>query len=263
MLTDKKEVIEEETEETPDKETIEGKKAEENKEGKGKVGWDKERQRADQEAANARRARAAAEDAYAKLATRELEFDEAKKELGELKAKLTSTAELGELDPDTVDLGVIKHINRLQKRLDDAEKNLDGQKAKIVQYEKLEAGRESSRYKEQMIEKILTPLDKKYGAKYRNAAKKMADDLVNSGEEKVPTDALDARDLLEDCYIKVSGQDKETSSKKTSSVKTDTGEGNMAVDFDGIGEGKLEDVWEKMKTKINKKGGLKFPSVGD
>ncbi len=117
---------------------------------------------------------------------------------------------------------------------------------------------------------IAAPLDKKYGVKFHNAARKLADEKVNDGKVKQPGEGydtktpagharavLEARDLLEQCYIEVFEKDKEEASKKEK-VRVDTGSGGLTFAEGEIKEGTRDEVWGQMKKKL--KGSFTLPT---
>jgi hypothetical protein len=104
------------------------------------------------------------------------------------------------------------------------------------------------------IEKILKPLDEEFGSKYRTAAKKMADKLVDNGDEQQPADAYEASLLMRKCYRRVvDGEKVPTKEKKSPTTDSGSGGGVSIRTSDSIGTGRLEDILAKVK----KSGGLK------
>ena len=205
---------------------------------KVKAEWDAEKQKASQEHANYVKATeekaAIAEELQSQLSkVSELE--------NQLNAK-TQTTDYPDLDPDLVDKNVIKSITQMKTDLKAATDELTTLKGKATQYEKTEQQRTVDENRRRMIEKIHKPLDDEFGAKHRIAARKLADELVNTGKEQEPVDVIDAMYLMRKCYTQVSAK-KET--KET--VRTDTGKGGTGSPESAKKAGTTQDVLADMK----------------
>ena len=205
--------------------------------------WDTERQRADQNAANFRKERERSDKLEAELSS-------TKDTISELQSKLKEFADskelsLDEIDPDIIDPSVLKTLKSFADKLKTAHKELSEVNRKIKVYEESEAQKLAKAEKEAVKEKILSPLDTKYGAKYRNDALKLADRKV-AELGRSPADILEARDLMETCYQEV--KDKAESDKTNKSKTTvDNGHGGTALNFDNIGTGSRQSVLAAMK----------------
>ncbi len=210
--------------------------------------WDKERQKGQQEAANYRKLA----KQYEETVSQQNEYLEGlQNQITNLTAQISAlgkkseTDNLGELDPALVDGGVIKHIDSLRGKLGTLEKKYGEAERKISLYEQQETAKLEDARKSNVIEKILKPLDGEFGAKYRQQAIKLADELINEGEEQQPQDALDADRLMRQCYKKVKEQ---TETKKAASAVVDSGSGkSVASEKTAPKTGKLSEVWEQMK----------------
>ena len=166
--------------------------------------FDKARQRADQEAANAQKARAMLDQATQQLADQQASNESMKSELDELKAKAQSQGvDLKEEDYDGTDLTLVRAIKTLQDKYE------AGNKAQAERFKKLEKVKDDL-ITERAAEKVrqdsnavydglLTDLDEEYGQQCRNAALKEFDELKDTG--KVPkNNVAQATRILEKCY---------------------------------------------------------------
>lgn len=215
--------------------------------------WNETRQKIDQAEAVAQKAteeaRAAREEAESYAAA----LEENNTKIADLQKKVesqqaaveTKENQLEAMDDLTVDKSVINNLNRLKADLEATKESLKAAQGKITQYETVEQGRLAEAQKNQTIERILTPLDEEFGAKYRNPAKKLADELVDKGDEPQPNDAIEAMVLMRKCYKQVI--EKET---KKSSVVGDAGGGGVQEPPVKKGQGTPDEVLAEMrKTK--------------
>jgi hypothetical protein len=206
----------------------------EDKEQVEKAEWDKERQRADEEHANYEKAEEAKLKAIAENEVLAEQYSATQAELAELREKLAAQSEKKdevELDPDLVDKNVIKEITKLKTAEAKMAKALEEQASKIAEYEKKEQAKEAEARFEGVINKVCTPLDEQFGAKFR----------IKSGDESEPQDAFDAYLLMEKCYNKVSVKDE---SKDT---ETDDGKGGAPPPPETRKTGTMEEVLADMK----------------
>lgn len=205
---------------------------------KVKAEWDKDKQQAQQEHANYVKATeektAIAEELQAQLSkVAELE--------GQLATK-TQTTDYPDLDPDLIDKNVIKSITQMKTDLKAEKEKVAALEGKAEKYEQTEQQKVVEENRQKMIEKIHKPLDDEFGAKHRNAARELADELVNASKEKEPQDAIEAMILMRKCY-------KQVSEKKESkeSVRTDDGKGGITASADTRKAGTTEEVLADMK----------------
>jgi len=214
--------------------------------------WDKEKQRADQAEAN-----------YQKLAADkgvvEDELAEQQTKVTELETKLAGQAEqkeieLAKMDGDLVDQNVISNFEKTLGELKDAKKRLATVETEIKGYKEAETQKQLKADQDKRREKILKQTDDEFGAKYRNKAIKMANDLVQEGKEKEPADSFDAYVLIAKCYKKLADED---TKEEKEEVPVDTGIGGFTFGKEGLKEGTLEEVQAQMK-KEGKFKDIKF-----
>ena len=198
---------------------------------------DKERQRADQEAANAKKARERADQSEAAniatktaLATLETEKQKLEQDLATAQAKVSEN-QLPALDVGQMEDGnekvLAQSILSLQEQIkvnaDAAKKERDAQQAKITQYEANEAAKVSQAKSDAGYNKVLVKFDGKFGPECRNEATAMYKEMWNNGDVDKNNGAM-ATLALQECYEKVA---KSIKAKKTDSkgFNSDTGVG--------------------------------------
>ena len=126
-----------------------------------------------------------------------------------LKVNQTPKVEIAELDPMRADVPDVVNQNRqLADYIQKQNERIKTLEALGAEFKEREQKREAEQQQKSTIERILKPLDERYGAKYRNDAKKLADEKVDSGQVPQPKDSLEARDLLEQCYQEVKAGEK-------------------------------------------------------
>jgi len=216
-----------------------------NEEKKGESNWDAERQRLDQ-------AESSVQALSDKLEAAEGDKALLLEKLDAIEAKLTEEAEdkgfnLESVDDDLVGPGVSKNFKLLQDQLDATRDQLKTLQTKASAYEEEKQESERSKRKDATIEKICTPLDKRFGAKFRKAAQDLANEKIKEGKEQKPQDALDARDLLTKCYKEVAEAAKP---EKKEPTPTDTGIGGAPFKEPTGKKGALEDVYQDMLSNI-------------
>jgi chromosome segregation ATPase len=210
---DEKDVLDGEVEtiedETPEQEGQPG--SEGSKPDEAKKDWDKTRQQIDQLNANIRRFKQEKDDLVGGMEVRDKQIDELRSEMNVLKA---SKVEHPKLDPLNADIPtVVQRLNDLEEDRAKDKRRIAELDEKARRYEQGEQERVRDKQRQATIDKVCKPLDEKYGAKYRNAAKSLADRWVDEGVEARPEDALDARDLMTRAYEKVVAEKKSTTSK--------------------------------------------------
>lgn len=212
--------------------------------------YTRDKQMADQERANARKAREetqVAQDAFEEASERATKLE---RELVGLKAandaekqKLhTQQQKLEDMDPDLVDAKVIKNIQQLEQRLRDQDSLFQQQKSELLGQLKELSGKAQTYEQERQtamererhdktVEGVLSTVEKSLkrhgiaGAeKYRTEALKLADELVDSGQAERPNDPFSAVDFMEDCYLKVKDKYDKGKSK---TVSVDTGKSGV------------------------------------
>ncbi len=234
------------------------------------TGYSRQQQLIDQERANARRAREQAaemadalEQANEKISQLESRFDQISAANDDRRAQLEAEKQrLEDMDPELVDASVRKNIASLEKRLQEQEaafkqKEAEFQKhikaisdkAETLENERRQSAEEQRRA--QVREKVLSRVENslsrqgiKGAAKFRSEALKLADDLVDTGKVKQPSDPIEAVELMEDCYLQV----RDKHEKKKSSVSSDTGRSGPGASGSksGIKPGSLDEVYDQM-----------------
>ncbi len=238
--------------------------------------WDKEKQRADQAEANVKKLTEEKvelterfDEVSGTLTSVQEQSDSLTAKLEGLESELadakTIKADQDKLDPDLVDPSVVKKIETLEaQRTADQEVQTE-LKAQIEELQetktRFEAAEEASKEqvaKDSRREKILSKMDERYGAKYRNDAVKLAQEKVEKNG-KAPIDTEDIIFLVEDCYKEV--LEKALKGKKDEPIiPVDSGAGSLSFKEGEIPEGTLNEVWPKLKAKIKAKGGFSLPT---
>jgi chromosome segregation ATPase len=214
--------------------------------------WDKFQQQLDQERANTRKLSQDREQLSMKLGEMSAKVETLQRAISDSK---TQAQEVKDLDPNSADIPELtKHNNWLRQQLRETQESVKKLAGLATEFQ----GREQQRALEDMraktIEKILKPLDEEFGAKYRTTAKKLADKLVDSGEEQQPADTYEASLLMRKCYKRVvDGEKVPTKEKKSPTTDSGSGGGVSIRNTDSIGTGRLDDILAKAK----KAGGLK------
>lgn len=209
--------------------------------------WDQTRQQIDQLSANIRKMREDKETLLGAMESRDNQIDELRKEIRGLKEASTR------LDPNTVDIPTL--VQRLND-LEDARRRDAEQYAalsdKARRYEQTEAQRQQEQQRQETIDKVCKPLDAKYGAKYRNAAKQLADRWVDEYVEPRPQDALDARDLLDKAYAEVVRRERKPEPPK--SPPQDSGAAGTSFTDELPAQGTLQEIRAAMSKKFKLSG---------
>lgn len=210
--------------------------------------WDKERQRADQAEANLRKIQASKAESDLKAQQLERTVSDLQGKMEQIEA--VKGLDLTELDPDKADVPeVVKEYAKMSKVLEETTKKLTALERKAIKYEQDAELTRQEREKEGTIERICTPLDKKYGSSLRNEARKRAEEKVTE-RGFAPEDALECYQMLENEYITLAAE----ASKKKETAPSDNGRGGSKVSIgDNITPGKVDDVM----AQIRKEGGLK------
>ncbi len=226
---------------TAEEKAVEEKAAEE-KQGKD---WDKVQQTLDQEKSNRVKATVERDAMAEQLSTSQTKIEA-------LEAKITSIAEAKELnvvdllDSDLVDPSTIKAVTKLSDELRAARDQVTELSQFKTSTEQRFAKADVDNRRKAATDKILTKCDNRYGAKYRNDAFKLANELVKSGNENQPQNEWDGLELMEKCYEQVKTEaDKTQEDPKT--LVTDTGGGGVPFDDTKVKTGSHEDVLADMK----------------
>jgi len=210
--------------------------------------WSKEKQRADQLEANYRKLATERDEIVSQLSTRDEKVALLEKKLEELAdAKDVSVEEL--LDPDLVDAKTIKAVTKMAKQIKEQEKAIKQLTKLADDFKEKDKQSTAKSEKERIIEKILQPLDEEFGAKYRNAARKLADDLVDAGKHLQPKDAIDAMVFMRQCYKDVIREAEEKEKKEKKSTRTDSGSSSVSFDDTISKSGSRREILAEIRKK--------------
>ena len=127
-------------------------------------------------------------------------------------------------------------------------------------YEQERAIRQEEERKSSAREAILKPLDKKYGAKFRNEAIRLADKKVAENpigaSAGSPEAFIETYNLLEECYQEL--KDKESAAQKKT-VATDTGW--RTIPLEELSEGSFNEIVAQMKKEGKLGKGVTLPKI--
>jgi hypothetical protein len=219
------------------------------------------KQQIDQERANAKRAREALDAERAEKEQLAEQVAGLQSQLGavqnQLKEQLTTKEykDLANLDPDATE---VPDLVRAHQALTQKAAILETRAQKAEQYildqQQRERAAEELRRRDAQSEEIYADCDDEFGAQYRNAAIKLADQKVQDGEVELPRTVVQGARLMRHCYKEVSEGAKPKEDKKKSSVPTDTGLRGLSVtDIQESKEfkpGSLDEVAKDMASKM-------------
>jgi hypothetical protein len=204
--------------------------------------WDKTRQQVDQLQANL-------EKAVADRETVQTELKAQKQKVDELSAKMLekdSTLTLEDLDPYSADVPeVVKQNKKLYAELKGAKEQLASLTTLATEVQAKLAAEEEVKARAEAIESVLRPLDEEFGAKFRNEARKLADEKIAKGEPK-PKDKFEAYLLMMKCYKEVVGAEKK---EKKPTVPADSGTGGLAFGSPDTKEGSRMEILAEIRKK--------------
>jgi chromosome segregation ATPase len=189
--------------------------------------WDKERQKVDQAVASVQKL-------STKLESVETEKGQLAERLEALEQKLAEQKKedglaLEKVDEDLVGRSVSKNFEVLSAKYEQTAKKLAALEAKAEALEKQRKVDKEAQQKQKTIDRIHKPLDKKYGAKFRNEAQKLAEKKIAEGKAEHP-------------------HDQEKAAEKPS-PGTDTGEGGLPWEREGVKTGSLDEVFDDIAKK--------------
>jgi len=194
-----------------------------------KAKWDEQQQRADQEAANAKKAREELSNTRSVLETAQSENESLKEQLEQAEAKAARAGikdvELEESEYEGTDLNLVRAIKALNQKVDAKDKEISELNKKAAGYEKRDRENQVQAARDTAYEELLGGLDTEYGADCRNEAVKMFNEMIAKGD--VPKgNPIKATRAMEKCYKEVkSAKSKDSKDKKKSSLPLDTGSG--------------------------------------
>jgi len=205
--------------------------------------WDKDRQQKDQLEATVR-----------KMSERLSEAEEEKATLIEKLEKIeqaitqqqeNAKTDLEPVDDALVDPKVARNLQKLAEQHKELAEAFKQQQQKIARYEQERQEYQQRQEQNARTEEILKPLDEEYGAKYRTAALKLAQELIDEGKQQPPPAHLAYR-YMENCYKAVKAKDEAAQVK---SIPTDSGFGGVPFDASKIKSGSREDVLADIRKK--------------
>jgi len=201
--------------------------------------FEKTRQRADQEAANARKAKEQATEAEASREAAREENEQLKQQLADLEAKAADQGvEIPELDEGEYeggDVKIVRAIKALKSTIEAKDKRLAALEKKASGFEENSRKSAAERARNAQYSEVLTELDSEYGADNRNAAVKAFNALVADG--KVPKgNPAKAALAMRRCYKDArAAKDTAKAKKDKSSLKLDSGSGGgSAPNLSGV-----------------------------
>ena len=221
--------------------------------------WDKDRQRVDQLQANLKKM---AEEKNSLTEQFTAISDSLAAKIEALESRLAEKQEIREdqikLDPELYDPKLLKTIETLQKELVNA-------KSAMTQYDKqlrdLNVAKEQTEAAKILEtenvkrlakqEEILSSLDEEYGAKFRNAAIKLAQGEVDE-TGTAPEGELAVYKLLRKHYAALKADVKPT--KEKPNVRLDSGTGGVTFGDGEVKEGSRTDVLKQIVAKYKGKG---------
>jgi len=220
-----------------------GQKPEGSPENQSKEEWDKAKQEADQLKANLKKKQAELDYALSRVADNEQKLQQTMAELDKVrKAQAAPEKASSKLTEEDYGKPLLQVIESLEQRVDTLQKANEELTSKAKEFETEQTLTKQQQIQRERENKILDRMDKEFGAKFRNDARKLAMDRYNelSATEKKSWTELDAVVLVRDCYKELADADK----KKTKVPVQDDGEGGAAPMFDDIlpQQGKPKDL---------------------
>lgn len=216
--------------EQEEKEKLEAEeKAKTEAEAAEKAKWDEQQQRADQEAANATKARAELSETKTVLEAAQAETESLKEQLEKAEAKAAQAGiqdvELDESAYEGTDLNLVRAIKSLNQKVDAKDKEISNLNKKADGYERRDRDNQAQSVRSSAYEELLTGLDGEYGADCRNEAVKKFNEKIASGD--VPKgNVIKATRAMEKCYKEVkAAKAKDLKDKEKSSLTLDSGSG--------------------------------------
>jgi hypothetical protein len=216
--------------------------------------WDKERQRADQAEANFRKVSMEFDDLKSAHESTVSEIEAMREKIEKLTESKLEEGDEFEFDADLVDPKLAKTVKNLAVNYRQAQKELAEQKKKIALFEQKEIQSAAKARKDEIEERICSVVEDDFSSKYRNAARKLADELVDSGKESQPKTEADAIRLLKKCYKQVQSDDTSKSGRKP--TPTDTGSRGVRLGDGEIKSGSRAAILEDMRKSGAFKGSL-------
>lgn len=226
--------------------------------------WNQTRQERDFARANERKARAELETMTEALEQSNTKMAQLEEQLAGLQQqKQDEQDKLAEMDPDLVPEEVSRNILTLERQLKQKADQLSSIQEKVARYEQEQQKAEEKRRQDAVrnavfdtVETALAEVGIQGAGQYRNEANKLADQLVDSGEEVQPETMAAAVKLMTKCYRQVRNA---KTSKKSASVSTDTGKSGATPESPAkktgeIKPGRLAEVKAQMLKNTSWKG---------
>lgn len=220
------------------------------------VEFDKAKQRADQEAANARKAREAAEAERGRAAAAEAEAARLRQQISDLQkqasAEKTVTDALPDVDVENASIeDLTKYVKAATKVIAEQGKKLASVETRVDRSaEETAQERQAKVMKDRAnaaLNEVCDDLDREFGAEHRNAAIELME--KRNAEEGLPGASYKAVLRLRDCYKAVASEAKKSEPKKSARRPVDTGGGGVRPAFGGkqVRKGTLAEVMGQLK----------------
>jgi seryl-tRNA synthetase len=211
--------------------------------------FDEVRQRADQEAANARKAREELHSTQSALESAKAETATLQRQLKEAEAKAVQAGikdvELNDEDYDGPALKLVQAVRALNEKIAAKDSRISGLENKVTGYETQLQNEAAAKVRNDTYEELLTDLDTEYGADCRNEAVAQFNALAAEG--KVPKgNPAKATRIMEQCYKAVKAEKSKPDKKKP--ISLDSKGGGTATTLSGkeLKKGTLDDVVKQL-----------------
>jgi len=190
---------------------------------KKSTNWDKDRQRADQEAANVRKLLAEREQLRSQLTTLQSQLAEQQAAIQKLSTTKQVFEEIPEVDANEADPEVIaKAINTAKKLFAAQGAKIAEFENKVKYYEQIEMNRVAQAERQAILERVCSKLEAEFGAGLRNEALELMNKI--NQEEGAPENSAEATLRLRDCFKKIKEKrDAENRKAKQSLIPPDGG----------------------------------------
>jgi chromosome segregation ATPase len=211
--------------------------------------FDEVRQRADQEAANARKAREELHSTQSALESAKAETTTLQRQLKEAEAKAVQAGikeiDLKDEDYDGPALKLVQAVRALNEKITAKDARIGGLEKKVSDYESQLQNEAAQKVRNDTYEELLTDLDKEYGADCRNEAVVQFNALAAEG--KVPKgNPAKATRIMEQCYKAVKSEKSKPDKKKP--ISLDSKGGGTATTLSGkvLKKGSLDEVVKQL-----------------
>jgi|GEM_PF-1123608 uncharacterized protein YhaN len=219
------------------------------------------KQQADQERANARRARAALDEAQTENEQLAERLETTQAELAQMRTQLqeqltaTEFKQLADLDPDSTDVpDLVKAFQALTPKVRKLEEENAKMAAFIAEQRTRAQTTAQTEARQQREEELYGACDEEFGAQFRNEAIKLADSWVEDHQVDPPKTWVQGYRLMRKAYAEAAGKHKPGAAPAKKHVPTDTGLRGLSVteieDSDEFKPGTLDEVRADMAKKM-------------